>query len=268
TENSRHFSSSSRAPSISSRSSILRSVFGASSSAYGGSVNAPFLRSAGALSGSGSGSVGSLAMAAGFLIGGGVGREAAAFRAVAAALTTAAVFDLEGYEGGEGYEGSSCSLAEDFATSGGRGLFVSSFVFSFVSFAAFVSFAKCFFNTSWRCFCRSFSSRRCAIAARIPAQRSDAICASTENRRPNENCVDRMIAAKSSVRIRMIEPVRFRYSARTAASRSPMKPPARNSLPPTSRWPKASDRNDETQPKSSSAPATLVYAASTARHQK
>ncbi len=38
TENSRHFSSSSRAPSISSRSSILRSVFGASSSASGGSV--------------------------------------------------------------------------------------------------------------------------------------------------------------------------------------------------------------------------------------
>jgi hypothetical protein len=33
TENSRHFSSSRRAPSISSRSSILRSVFGASSSA-------------------------------------------------------------------------------------------------------------------------------------------------------------------------------------------------------------------------------------------
>src|SRR5262245_2416202 len=55
TENSRHLSSSSRAPSISSRSSILRSVFGASSSASGGRVYSPLRRSAGALEiGSGS----------------------------------------------------------------------------------------------------------------------------------------------------------------------------------------------------------------------
>ena len=32
------------------------------------------------------------------------------------------------------------------------------------------------------------------------------------NSRPNENCVERMTARNSSVRIRMIEPVRFRYS--------------------------------------------------------
>ena len=60
----------------------------------GGSVNAPFFRSAGALSGSGS-SVGSLAATcAGRLIGGGgVGLDEAAFSAAAAALTIAAVFE-------------------------------------------------------------------------------------------------------------------------------------------------------------------------------
>src|SRR6185436_10468258 len=109
---------------------------------------APFLRSAGALSGSGSGSVGSLASVAGRLIGGGgVGRADAALNAAAAALTTAAVFEREGNEGGEGCEGSSCSPAEDFATSGGRGSrvmsFVFSFVISFVSFASLVSFPRC-----------------------------------------------------------------------------------------------------------------------------
>ena len=59
TANSRHFSSSSRADSISSRSSILRSAFGASSSVMGGSVNVPCRRCAGPLSsGSASGSGG------------------------------------------------------------------------------------------------------------------------------------------------------------------------------------------------------------------
>src|SRR5882757_9408830 len=57
TENSRHFSSSRRALSISSRSSILRSAFTESSSETGGSTYSPLRRSAGALdSGSGSGS--------------------------------------------------------------------------------------------------------------------------------------------------------------------------------------------------------------------
>jgi hypothetical protein len=67
-----------------------------------------------------------------------------------------------------------------------------------------------------------------------------------------------MIAANSSVRMRMVEPVRFRYSARNAAIRSPMNPPARNSLPPTSTTPNASEKNDDTQPKSSAAPSSLV----------
>ena len=58
TENSRHFSSSRRADSISSRSSIFRSGFGGSSSVGGGSVKSPMRRSAGERSGSGSGSGG------------------------------------------------------------------------------------------------------------------------------------------------------------------------------------------------------------------
>src|SRR5205823_224568 len=61
TENSRHFSSSRRALSISSRSSILRSALTLSSSETGGSAYSPLRRSAGAFdvgSGSGSGSDG------------------------------------------------------------------------------------------------------------------------------------------------------------------------------------------------------------------
>src|SRR3954469_16230404 len=57
TENSRHLSSSRRALSISSRSSILRSALTLSSSATGGNAYSPLRRSAGAFdSGSGSGS--------------------------------------------------------------------------------------------------------------------------------------------------------------------------------------------------------------------
>src|SRR5476649_2176393 len=65
TENSRHFSSSSRALSISSRSSILRSVLIASSSDTGGRAYSPLRRSAGAFvvgSGSGSGSEGATSL--------------------------------------------------------------------------------------------------------------------------------------------------------------------------------------------------------------
>src|SRR5262245_55768913 len=99
---------------MSSRSSIFRSPFGASRSADGGRVYAPFLRST--FSGSGSGSEGSLAaIDAGFLIGGGVGFEEAAFRAAAAAPTRAAVFDREGVGGGGSCEGA-------FAATAGSGL--------------------------------------------------------------------------------------------------------------------------------------------------
>ena len=78
---------------------------------------------------------------------------------------------------------------------------------SFATFASLVSFPRCFLRTSWRCFSRCFSSRRWASAARTAVHRSAPICASAEKSRPNENCVDRMIAANSSVRIRMIDPV-------------------------------------------------------------
>src|SRR5258708_30421626 len=82
---------------MSSRSSILRSAFAASSNAYGGKVKAPFFRSTGAFSGSGNGSDGSfVAIGTGRLIGGGVGLDEAAFNAAAAADTIAAVLDRFG----------------------------------------------------------------------------------------------------------------------------------------------------------------------------
>ena len=82
-------------------------------------------------------------------------------------------------------------------------------------------FSRCFLTTSWRCASRRFSSRRARRPSSIAAQRSRAIWNSAPNRRPNENCVDRMIDRKSSVRIRMIDPVLFRYSARVAAMNLP-----------------------------------------------
>jgi len=66
----------------------------------------------------------------------------------------------------------------------------------------------------------------------------------------------------------MIDPVRFRYAASRAASRSPANPPARNCLPPTSSAPNASYMKDDTHPNISTAPMSFVYAASSARHQK
>ena len=63
TANSRHFSSSCRADSISSRSSIFCSAFAGSSSESGGSVNAPCRRGVFCGSGSGSGSGGAIGAA-------------------------------------------------------------------------------------------------------------------------------------------------------------------------------------------------------------
>src|SRR4029453_2816605 len=92
TENSRHLSSSSRAPSINSRSSILRSVLGASSRARGGNEYVPFLCSAASFSGSGAG--GGAGVGTDFLMaGGGVGFDAPALSAPDAAATIAAVRD-------------------------------------------------------------------------------------------------------------------------------------------------------------------------------
>src|SRR5262245_3399919 len=174
-------------------------------------------------------------MDAGFLMGGGVGLDEAAFRAES----------REGRGGGEGADGSFAisegALVLTRATAG----FGSSLGGSFVSFDSFVSFPRCFLSTSWRCLSRAFSSRRRSRASRMADQRSRAICESDAKRRPNENCVDRMMAANSSVRIRMIDPVRLRYSASNAARRSPRAPQARNSLPPTASVPNATDRQED-----------------------
>ena len=71
-------------------------------------------------------------------------------------------------------------------------------------------------TTSWRCFSRRFSSCRARIAPTAAAHRSRAMPARKPNRRLKENWVERMIERKRSVRIRMIEPVRFRYVAEEA----------------------------------------------------
>ena len=49
-----------------------------------------------------------------------------------------------------------------------------------------------------------------------------------------------------------------RSATPATSSRSPTSPPDRNSLPLSSTVPKASDRKDDMQPKSSAAPASLV----------
>src|SRR5258708_21573222 len=96
---------------MSSRSSILRSAFAASSKAYGGKVKAPFFGSTGGVSGSGNGSDGSfVAIGTGRLIGVGVGLDEAAFNAAAAADTIAAVLD--------GFGGASAVGAGAFARTG------------------------------------------------------------------------------------------------------------------------------------------------------
>ena len=99
TENSRHFSSSSRAPSISSRSSILRSAFGRVEQRERrervGALLALGRQLAPARAAAAARGVGT----AGFLIaGGGVGLDDAALSAAAAAPTIAAVRD--GFVGG------------------------------------------------------------------------------------------------------------------------------------------------------------------------
>ena len=225
TENSRHFSSSSRAPSMSSRSSILRSPFGASSSASGGSVYVPFFRSAGSLSGSdkgrdaATGAAGDRRIVAGV----GAGRDDAALSAAAAAPIMAAV--REGFfgasSGAPGLTGMRrpASAAEPPASKAAAPVAILGLISGFASFAAL---SRCFLMTSWRCLSRRRSSRHPRYIPNNAAHRSRSSWPTTANRRPNENCVDRMIARNSSVRIRMMEPLRLRYADSTAASRSPM----------------------------------------------
>src|SRR3977135_2986285 len=97
TENSRHFSSSRRALSISSRSSILRSAFTESRSDTGGRAYSPLRRSAGAFvngSGSGSGSDGATSLG-GFGGANDLGPAAAAAAAAGAGASASLSFDRE-----------------------------------------------------------------------------------------------------------------------------------------------------------------------------
>ena len=209
---------------MSSRSSTFCSPLGASSRASGGCAYAPLrFFSAGTFSGSDSGKVGSTATGAGRLIDGGVGREAAARNAAAAAPTTAAAREGLGASSAGGVfaaafarrrrrqsedRPSSSSSSRSSLTAATRGATLAGFT-SFVALSA-PDFSRCFFTTSWRCCSRRRSSFRARMPSSMLAQRSRAIWKSAPNRRPNENCVDRTIERKRSVRIRMIEPVLFK----------------------------------------------------------
>ena len=216
---------------MSSRSSTFCSPLGASRSASGGCAQAPLrffsaIFSAGSFSGSERGSVGSTG---GRLIDGGVGRDEAARSAAAAAPTMAAAREGFGASSGAAFSGaafaragmgaSSSSSSLDAAASAGVLTTFVSFPASFPDLSPVLS--RCFLRTSCRCFSRRRSSLRARIASSTPAHRSRAIWNTTAKSRPNENCVDRTIDRKRSVRIRMIEPVLLRYSARIDESAFP-----------------------------------------------
>ena len=165
TENSRHFSSSSRAPSISSRSSILRSVFGRIEQRQRRERVGPLLA---------------------------LGRQPCPARAAAAARASAPPLldrrrgrglGRRGLERGRGRadhrggaRGFRRRLLRGVSRAAGRGFALAaraatatSAVSSVAPAAAAPSFAcclsRCFFSTSWRCFSRCFSSRRARMRA-------------------------------------------------------------------------------------------------------
>ncbi len=76
-----------------------------------------------------------------------------------------------------------------------------------------------------------------------------------EKNRPNENCVERISDAMSSVRMTMIEPVRLRESERRLARTTPRYPPAPFDGPTL---PSASASSALTQANSSAAPTSFV----------
>ncbi len=153
---------------------------------------------------------------------GGVGRDAAAFSAAAAAPTIAAVRD--GFLGASSTGRSSraaFAIGRSSMAPAGSG---APMIFGLACATAGDSFgalSRCFFSTSCRCLSRRRSSRRSRYRPSIACQRSRTSWAMAENSRPKENCVDRMMARKRSVRIRMIEPVRLRYSAERAGKPVP-----------------------------------------------
>ena len=71
-------------------------------------------------------------------------------------------------------------------------------------------FFVCFAMTSRRCFSRRRSSRHARNDPIAFAPPSRAPSMTAPKKRPNENCVDMMIARKISVRMTIIEPVRLR----------------------------------------------------------
>ena len=75
---------------------------------------------------------------------------------------------------------------------------------------------------SCRCFSRRLASRRSLQRAIRLAHQTATDRTTDENSRPNENCVARISDSTSSVRMTMIEPVRFSESASSAARITPM----------------------------------------------
>ena len=148
---------------MSSRSSIFRSPFGASSSASGGSVYVPFLRSAGSLSGSDKGRDAATGGAGGRLIvaGVGVGRDDAALSAAAAAPIMAAVRDgfLGASSGEPGFAGMRRPVSAATELPGSDRTAPTAILGRISGCASLGALSRCFLMTSWRCLSRRRFSR-------------------------------------------------------------------------------------------------------------
>ena len=219
TANSRHFSSSSRARSISSRSSNFRCVLGASSRASGGRVWSPLRRSAGAFaigSGSGTGRGGIATF----------GLVASAFRRMSVARDWRPA-DAGRHGRFSSSSSSSCRSSRSArltprapSSDGAReplgerlapGVLISGVPAEAVANAGSgVPFFTCFAMTSRRCFSRRRSSRHSRNDSNVRLAVFLTARTIAPKKRPNENCVDMMIARKKSVRITITEPVRLR----------------------------------------------------------
>ena len=256
---------------MSSRSSTFCSPLGASRRASGGCAQAPFrfaaIFSAGSFSGSDSGSVGSIAAGAGRLIDGGVGRDAAARSAAAAAPTMAAA-----------REGFGASSARGLQRRRLRPRGKSRLVVIFVpvlqrrrrspddlrilarlvpALSGFLS--RCFFSTSCRCFSRRRSSLRARIAS---SEAGPPIASHLEH--DGEQAAERELRREDDRQeeqgqdqddrpglVQVLGQDRREHLRRGSRRReSPGCRPAS--------VPNASDRNEETQPKSRPAPTSFV----------
>ena len=233
TENSRHFSSSRAALSMSTRSSNFWTALGESSSARGGWTNEPLRCSADVLSGRSSrGSMG--VMPAGSSVSSSSG----------------------GAGGGSAFSG--CG-----ARAGGWLLASTS-----ARAVDAPAFSRCLRTTSRRCRSRRRLAHHCRTAPCARCRSRPRARAACRNRRPKENCVTRIRARDNSASRTMIDPARFRYGASSPATLSPTYPPARTLLPRTSTVPNARVSSVALHPNSRMEPTSLVYAASIGRHQK